>query len=213
MKINEIFESVQGEGRAQGKPVMFIRLSGCTRKCDFCDTKYHDKYTEMETDEIIEKIKKSNKSIVVFTGGEPLLQFNDLQHIASENYGRDIQFHMETNGDLLKTEHDLQIVSNYFDYICISPKEVSVAKQIYKILSNAWCSLDIGHDIDIKVVTDLSKVNKNMVKYATMLMPLTKYDAVEDKKIRQRVWDYCSKIGLFYSARLHVEVWGATVKK
>ena len=53
MKINEIFESVQGEGRAQGKPVIFIRLSGCTRKCDFCDTTYHTKYTEMSPEELI----------------------------------------------------------------------------------------------------------------------------------------------------------------
>lgn len=39
-KVNEIFYSIQGEGRHTGMPAVFLRLAGCTMGCSFCDTKY-----------------------------------------------------------------------------------------------------------------------------------------------------------------------------
>ena len=39
-KVNEIFYSIQGEGRHTGMPAVFLRLSGCSMNCSFCDTKY-----------------------------------------------------------------------------------------------------------------------------------------------------------------------------
>ena len=38
MRVNEIFYSIQGEGRYTGTPAIFIRLAGCNLRCDFCDT-------------------------------------------------------------------------------------------------------------------------------------------------------------------------------
>ena len=40
LKINEIFYSIQGEGRHTGMPAVFVRLSGCSMGCPWCDTKY-----------------------------------------------------------------------------------------------------------------------------------------------------------------------------
>lgn len=37
--VNEIFETVQGEGHFTGYPVIFIRLQGCDVGCSWCDTK------------------------------------------------------------------------------------------------------------------------------------------------------------------------------
>ena len=45
-KVNEIFYSIQGEGKNAGTAVVFIRLAECNLKCDFCDTKHED-YKEM----------------------------------------------------------------------------------------------------------------------------------------------------------------------
>ena len=39
-KINEVFESLQGEGAHTGVPSIFIRLQGCPVGCPWCDTKH-----------------------------------------------------------------------------------------------------------------------------------------------------------------------------
>ena len=40
MKISEIFYSIEGEGIEIGRPEIFVRLSGCNLRCEWCDTKY-----------------------------------------------------------------------------------------------------------------------------------------------------------------------------
>lgn len=77
MRVNEIFYSLQGEGRWTGTPAIFIRLSGCNLKCDFCDTK-HQTYKEYAEEEIMREIVKFEPcKHIVITGGEPALQLTD----------------------------------------------------------------------------------------------------------------------------------------
>ncbi len=210
MKVNEIFEGIQGEGQFAGTPALFIRLSGCTRACDFCDTKYHIKGKRISIKKVAEKIKDTKMQIVVWTGGEPLLQLVDIKRII--NWTKDKKHHLETNGDLIDGMMDM------FDYVCVSPKEKKIAEKL-KYHSGSF---------DIKVVTDL-KLNKELISYATMLMPLTmsreelmhplngvqgiicNVDAnLEEwnKSIRQDVWNYCLENNIIYCPRLHYEVWG-----
>ena len=59
MKINEIFYSIQGEGKWSGLPNIFIRTTGCNLRCSFCDTKYaYEEGKETEIDEILNQIKE-----------------------------------------------------------------------------------------------------------------------------------------------------------
>ena len=194
MRINEIFESIQGEGKYAGKKVLFIRVSGCTRNCDFCDTKYHKDGKEMSVKQIIKLINKYKPSIIVWTGGEPLLYEEEILDIRAE-VEVNIKHHLETNGD---------IIPKYkYDYYCVSPKEFKTARNIYNYLIQ-----DTQYNYDIKVVTDGKEMNKNLIQYATMLMPLSTYDEEKDKKIKQDVWNLCIINNLKYCLRQHVEVWG-----
>jgi 7-carboxy-7-deazaguanine synthase len=98
MKINEIFYSIQGEGKLVGLPTVFIRLTGCNLRCSYCDTKYaYYEGIEMDLDQVIEKIKKYSCKNVCITGGEPLLQNETLsliENLLKHNYN----VCLETNG-------------------------------------------------------------------------------------------------------------------
>ena len=76
-KVNEIFHSLQGEGYNTGTASVFIRLSGCNLRCDFCDTR-HEEGTLMSLPEIVEQVMHyPNAPFIVLTGGEPSLWIDD----------------------------------------------------------------------------------------------------------------------------------------
>ena len=109
LKIFEIFYSLQGESSRVGLPTIFIRLSGCPMRCNYCDTAYAFQGGSMMTiDEIIEAIKKYHTHYVTVTGGEPLAQkevLNLLKVLADKNF----KVSLETGGGLSIKEVDPRI--------------------------------------------------------------------------------------------------------
>ena len=76
MKIAEIFPSLQGEGRLEGMPSIFIRTSGCNLRCQWCDTDYaswNPEGRQQSVADILEGVERFPERHVVVTGGEPLL--------------------------------------------------------------------------------------------------------------------------------------------
>lgn len=116
MKVNEIFYSLQGEGYHTGTPAVFVRLSGCNLKCDFCDTLHHAG-EEMSSDDILARILQYPSRHIVITGGEPSLQltagFVEMLH----SHGYFIQ--TETNGTLP--------LPAGIDWVTCSPKDAPLA--------------------------------------------------------------------------------------
>ncbi len=109
MKVNEIFDSLQGEQDGfggQGKPTTFIRLQGCNlpTPCSYCDTAiaFHAAHgKEMSISEITQRV---NMPKVTITGGEPLAQYNDVMELVRRLLVRDIPTTIETNGSILVPE-------------------------------------------------------------------------------------------------------------
>lgn len=218
MKISEIFGGLQGEGVYTGVPMLFIRVYGCTRNektCPFnCDTLYavkEGKYTELNIEEIKEIIEDSDKKVICFTGGEPLLYKEEIFKLISSL--PEYIFHLETNGDLLTKELERKLL-DYFNFIVISPKEINPAKRGYEFKEYAdYLDEEKRVRVSIKIVTDLKKVGKEMLKYATSLMPLTTFNEKKDLLIKRKVWNYCMEHNLRYSPRLQVDLWGKERKK
>jgi 7-carboxy-7-deazaguanine synthase len=80
LTINEIYESIQGESTWAGERCVFVRLTFCNLRCNYCDTEYafyEGKKTPLK--EIAERVDGFNCPLVEITGGEPLLQSNVLQ--------------------------------------------------------------------------------------------------------------------------------------
>jgi 7-carboxy-7-deazaguanine synthase len=100
MKINEIFYSIQGEGRWTGLPNIFIRSTGCNLRCSFCDTKYaYENGVEMTINKIMLEIRKYPCKYVCITGGEPLLQ-TDILDLIDNLIKKDYKISIETNGSI-----------------------------------------------------------------------------------------------------------------
>ena len=79
LNITEIFYSLQGEAKEVGIPTVFVRLTGCPLRCNYCDTAYAFKGNNpLSIKSIMEQIKKYNTRYVCVTGGEPMAQSNCL---------------------------------------------------------------------------------------------------------------------------------------
>ena len=80
LRINEIFHSLQGEADAVGYPTVFVRLTGCPLRCQYCDTEYAFHAGDwLALDSIVEAVRGYGAQHVCVTGGEPLAQPNCLK--------------------------------------------------------------------------------------------------------------------------------------
>jgi len=111
LRVKEIFYSLQGEGGRQGAASIFVRLSGCNLKCDFCDTDFSGG-EEMSCEQILTKIRHFPCQWIVWTGGEPCLQLTDecLQFFKQAGFYQAI----ESNGT--------NPLPALLDYTVVSPK-------------------------------------------------------------------------------------------
>jgi 7-carboxy-7-deazaguanine synthase len=100
MLINEIFYSIQGEGKWTGIPNIFIRTSQCNLRCSYCDTKYaYEEGFEITLYDILKKIQEYPCKYVCITGGEPLLQKETIPLI-NLIQKKDYKILLETNGSI-----------------------------------------------------------------------------------------------------------------
>jgi 7-carboxy-7-deazaguanine synthase len=80
VRINEIFHSLQGEADAVGYPTVFVRLTGCPLRCQYCDTEYAFHAGDWhDLDAIVDRVRSFGARHVCVTGGEPLAQPNCLK--------------------------------------------------------------------------------------------------------------------------------------
>ncbi|HDR73026.1 MAG TPA: radical SAM protein [Methanoculleus sp.] len=101
MKISELFRSIQGEGLNQGCTSVFVRLAGCNLDCAWCDTRYaREGGADMTVEEVAAHIGRLGRRRVCITGGEPLLQADELllllERLGADGYDVEI----ETNGTI-----------------------------------------------------------------------------------------------------------------
>jgi 7-carboxy-7-deazaguanine synthase len=132
--IKEIYKTIQGEGAQAGRTAVFVRFSGCNlwsgrekhrdaAVCKFCDTDFigvdginGGNYSAIT---LVKKIAsiwgEAKNKLIVFTGGEPMLQLDAVIVDQCKKYG--FETAIETNGTIAI---DLDL-----DWICVSPKQGS----------------------------------------------------------------------------------------
>lgn len=110
LRISEIFYSLQGETNTVGLPTVFIRLTGCPLRCNYCDTAYAFSGGEKRSlQQILDQVKTYNTPYVTVTGGEPLAQpacIDLMLHLLDADY----RVSLETSGALDVSRVDSRVV-------------------------------------------------------------------------------------------------------
>ena len=135
-RVNDIFYSLQGEGRNTGRAAVFVRFAGCNLRCPFCDTEF-ETYREMSNEEILDAVKAlipSNQTpfpwggaggrlLIVLTGGEPTLQVDETFVDFLHEHGYEVA--MESNGTRPAPKN--------LDWLAVSPKQKPVRQHCNEV--------------------------------------------------------------------------------
>jgi len=199
-KINELFETIQGEGAFTGQPSIFIRLQGCPVACSWCDTKHTwdiNLEDEVTSDAMLAKNEESQawsalsiKDVlavivtqgyqakhIVITGGEPAMV--DLRALCEELENHGFSCQLETSGTF-------EINVSNKCWVTVSPK-VNM-KGGYKILNSAMLRAnEIKHPVATEQhVDDLKALLRehNIVDTQVYLQPISQKERATELAIK-----------------------------
>lgn len=112
LRITEIFHSLQGESTTMGLPTVFVRLTGCPLRCQYCDTAYaFNGGTLTALDDILTQVSSFECKHVCVTGGEPLAQPACIE-LLKQLCNKQFSVSLETSGarDISKVDPRVMIV-------------------------------------------------------------------------------------------------------
>jgi 7-carboxy-7-deazaguanine synthase len=155
MKIIEIFRSIQGEGKNQGYPCTFLRLGGCNLRCAWCDTRQAQSGgNERVESEIIGEIEGLKGKRLCITGGEPLLQKEQLLSLVRNMRRRGYIIEIETNGTLDFRPYQ-PYASVCMDVKCPSSEEQSDLSLLVYIRSEDSVKFVVKDNKDLTFAADI----------------------------------------------------------
>lgn len=232
----------QGEGSSAGQHCLFVRLAHCNLECSWCDTPYtwaftspkmdkhkssearggqpYDKAVEvhpMDLDDILEKLEDlwpiyTLPTIVVISGGEPLMQGQQLGYLTRELHNIDCPVHIETAGTLLPPENLNRHVSQYV----VSPKlahsgNVLTKRRKLNVLSwfashdKAWFKFVLQSRADFDEVDEIVK-EAGIDPSRVMVMP-EGTTVVQLLATAKEIKGDALERGFGLSMRQHIELW------
>jgi 7-carboxy-7-deazaguanine synthase len=223
MHVIEVFYSLQGEGMLVGTPSVFVRLAGCPFRCRWCDTAYAWDYAageDLDSDQIVEQVRRRRCRFVVLTGGEPMAGpdlsvrpgLADLTHRLK---ALGVHLTIETAGALFVPDLACDLMS-------ISPKLANSAAasgthQGDRLDLESLRRLIRAYSYQLKFVVespaDVAEVQKVLAELGelaperVMLMP----QAVTAEELSHRspaIAEACKQAGLRFGPRLHLLLWG-----
>lgn len=207
-KINEVFESIQGEGSFTGLPSIFVRLQGCPVGCPWCDTKHTwslDSQLERSAPVVMTEKGESphwfNHSIeqllslfteqnyrakhVVITGGEPCMY--DLIPLSSRLIELGYSVQIETSGTY-------EVLTHENTWVTVSPK-VNMPGGREVLASAMQRANEIKHPVamekHIEELDQTLKLLEGRVKPLIYLQPISQQKRATDLAIQvciERNW-------------------------
>lgn len=232
----EIFDTVQGEGRNLGRPVVFARLSNCNLQCSWCDTPYtwvwNDKLAERHDEgeaynrseeqmkltvgEAVDQITGYPLRRLVITGGEPMSQQKGIAELIKGLRAEDPNYwvEIETNGTIAPNDEMLQLV----DQFNVSLKLANSGNELRKRLRDKAVRTFVSTPkADFKFVVfgdnDMEEIDELVDTYdipheRVFLMPEGRTEE-EVSRHQQELVEIAKAKNYNLTTRLHVLIWGA----
>ena len=206
LRISEIFYSLQGESRTSGLPTVFVRLTGCPLRCNWCDTEYSFSGGERRTlDSILQQVAGYGAKYVCVTGGEPLAQPGCLlllKRLADAGY----EVSLETSGALDLAEVDARVVK-VMDLK--APGSGEVGKNLYQNIQH------LDHKDQVKfVIADRADYDwsvSKLIEYDlagkvsdVLFSPVS--NGLEPAELAE--WILADRLPVRFQIQLHRVIWG-----
>ena len=238
IQINEIFgPTVQGEGAAGGRHCLFVRVANCNLSCAWCDTPYTWAYSEeraaklevpvvfskddnlfrMSPEEVYYKLQQlwpieTQPTMVVISGGEPLMQSKDLSPLARLLVRYNNTIHVETAATLLPTWSFDEHVTQYN----VSPKLAHSGNRLalrrkpdvlefFGTDERAWFKFVMRTPEDFDEVDELVGI-AGVPPARVMVMP-EGVTAEKNMEIAKTLIDGATERGYGLSYRTHILLW------
>ena len=211
LRITEIFHSLQGESKPGGIPTVFVRLTGCPLRCQYCDTAYaFDGGELIELDVIKAALEEVGCDYVTVTGGEPLAQPNCLlllELLCDAGYN----VSLETSGAMpiekvdqrvsivmdLKTPASKEVDKNRYENIAFLKPADQVKFVICDEKDYIWSKAQLDqYDL-------VAKVNEILFSPS--------FEEIEPVQLAE--WILRDKLKIRMQMQLHKQIWGSVAGK
>ncbi|MCD6377026.1 MAG: 7-carboxy-7-deazaguanine synthase QueE [Caldisericaceae bacterium] len=204
LKVNEIFYSIQGESTYAGLPCVFVRLTYCNLRCNYCDTEYaFYEGQEMSIEQIVQQVTGYRCRLVEVTGGEPLIQpavYPLLKQLADNGF----EVLLETGGHMDISQVDPR-VKRIVDVKCPSSGE---AKKMHwpnlKVLkADDQVKFVIGDRIDFDYAVNVVEEYKLTERCSVLFSPV--FDRLKNLTLAE--WILESGLPVRMQIQLHKYIW------
>ena len=208
LTINEIYHSIQGESTWVGKPCVFVRLTFCDLRCNYCDTEYaFYEGKKQALQEIVESVQAFHCPLVEITGGEPLLQKNVLVLMSTLcDAGSTVL--LETSG-----AHDISKVDPRVHRIMDlkTPGSGEVDKNLWsnidRLTSRDEVKFVMGSREDYEWSRDkVQRYDLSRRCYAVLFSPI--FGRIDPREIVE--WILADKLKVRFQLQMHKFIWSPT---
>ncbi len=243
LQVNEIFgPTVQGEGAAAGRHCLFLRLTNCNLRCQWCDTAYtwafnyalaqnlettiiHNKEAnlkEMTTQEVLDALRgfwdvEDKPTIIVISGGEPLMQGQGVTEVARTLSMWRNEVHIETAGTIMPPQELDFYVAQYN----VSPKMQNSGNELRKRFKQdvlewfaqnprAWFKFVVRDRYDLSEVDSI--VDKVGIRTSRVMVMPEGVTPEENMRIAREVAESAIARGYGLSFRTHIMLWPDEVR-
>jgi organic radical activating enzyme len=234
----EVFHSIQGEGKSQGMPVVFIRTASCNLTCFWCDTAYTWNWTdtdfnhkrdgklphkferpqhllEIEPETMAQQALSFDCPSYALTGGEPMLQQRPLVTLIEtiKQQQPDAWFEVETNGTVIPTESFDQHVNQYNVSLKLANSKVAMKKRVLPKVIKWFAQCEKANfKFVVAAESDLDEIHELREQFH--IAPKNIYlmpEGATSVELRAREsWlvERCKQYGFHFTTRLHIHIYG-----